>query len=107
MKIQPQNGDLKIYFNSNGTTRNFSVNSLSEAVYLFYKLAEGDLSMDDVEYNVIDLEVYNSEEKEWETYYNEDGLDFKEILDEVDPVAPRTFEYSIDGLRKSLDKVRS
>lgn len=101
----PQNKELRIYFNSTGAVRYYSVKDIEEAVYLFKKLAQGDLTNSDIAFNIIDLEIYNSEDSEWETYYNEDGWDFKEVLEEMDTALTRTVPYTIDDLNKQLAKV--
>lgn len=75
--------DLRIYFNTNGVTKFYPVDSLEEAAYLFDKLANADLEAgDEVEFNVIELETFDGESLEWESYYDEDGRSFSEIQEE-------------------------
>lgn len=75
--------DLRLYFNSNGVSRIYPVSSLEEATYLHDKLAEGDLSAgDDIQFNVIELEKFDGDSLDWESFYDEDGRSFSEIQEE-------------------------
>jgi hypothetical protein len=83
---QPQKGDLRIYYSSNGLTRLYPVKDVEEGKYLFTKLAEGDVNNGAVDWNVIDLEVFEDldigDAMDWCTWYDEEGRSISDILDE-------------------------
>jgi hypothetical protein len=71
---------LRLWWNTNGHNKYYKVNSVEEAEILFSDLSWKQLSDESIIFNAGGLEIF--EDNEWCEYYNEDGLDLSDIMNE-------------------------
>lgn len=76
----PKENDLRVWWNRNGINTYHVVNSVESAKRLISICSTSDLANPNVEWNAGGLEVF--ENGEWVEYYDEDGRDIMEIMDE-------------------------
>lgn len=79
--MEPSN--LALYYIRNGHETIFPVKNVLHAIVLAEAIADSDLLNETIDFNMIGLAEYNSETQEVESdYFDEDGLEFREIWDE-------------------------
>ena len=71
---------LRVYWIRDGKTTYYRVEDVEEAKKIIERETQKDLHDLRITWNASGLEVY--EDGEWCEYYNEDGLDIKEIMEE-------------------------
>ena len=77
-----ERGDLRIWWTSNPPRKAFRrrVNNVNEAIKVINLLADYDLYLEDlISMNACGLEIF--EDGKWDEYYNEDGDDIQQIMD--------------------------
>ena len=83
MKVKTKIGQLRVYWISNPPTKvpfKRLVKNVVEAIYIINLLTDYDLHLGDLIFaNASGLEVYE-QEFGWTEYYNEEGMDIKEII---------------------------
>ena len=73
---------LRAWWNRNSTQITKDVKTVEEAIKWINEQAELDLKDNNIIWNAGGLEEF--EDGEWSEYYNEDGLDIKEIIEEIE-----------------------
>lgn len=94
MRTKTKNGTLRIYHIRNGhIVHQGNVTSPIQAIALIEQWADEDLKNPNVEFNTFGLEVYDDTdlpeedkgtEAGWSEWYNSDGEDIQEIMDELE-----------------------
>lgn len=74
--------DLKVYHIQNGIQHLYPVKDVEQAKRLIGTLSESDLYNELVEFNAFGLVEWDSDEKDYFEWYDEDGRDIMEIMDE-------------------------
>jgi len=70
---------LRVWHNVNGDNHFHNVGSVKQAQEVINKWIKNDLMFDDIIFNAFGLEIL--ENGEWSEYYNDDGLDIMELID--------------------------
>ena len=71
---------LRVWWNRNGKQTNFSVKDVEQAKQVIERETQKDLKNPFVVWNAFGLEVF--EDGDWCEFYNEDGLDILEIINQ-------------------------
>lgn len=71
---------LRVWWNRNGNQTNFSVKDVEQAKQVIERETQKDLKNPIVVWNACGLEVF--EDGDWCEFYNEDGLDILEIINQ-------------------------
>ena len=94
MRTKTKNGTLRVWHIRNGNmAHQIEVESPIQAIALIEQWADEDLKNPNVEFNAFGLEVYDDTdlpeedkgtEAGWSEWYNSDGEDIQEIMDELE-----------------------
>lgn len=71
---------LRVYWIRDGKSTYFNVKDVEEAKKVIERETQKDLRDPHVTWNASGLEVF--EDGEWSEYYNDEGLDIKEVMEE-------------------------
>lgn len=72
---------LRVYRHTNKQIIEQKVKNIQEAIDFINEWTEKDLKDDSTEWNVFGLEEFNPVTDEYEEWYNEDGEDILEVID--------------------------
>lgn len=94
MKLKTKNGTLRVYHIQNGNVAHqLEVETPMQAIAHIELWADEDLKNPNIEFNAFGLEVYDDTdlpdedkgtEAGWSEWYNSDGEDIAEIMDEIE-----------------------
>ena len=88
--LKTKNGTLRVYHIQNGNmAHQLEVETPIQAISHIELWADEDLKNPYVEFNAFGLEVFNEEDLDngnagWSEWYNSDGEDIQEIMDEIE-----------------------
>ena len=88
--LKTKNGTLRVYHIQNGNmAHQLEVETPMQAIAHIELWADEDLKNPHVEFNAFGLEVFNEEDLDngnagWSEWYNSDGEDIQEIMDEIE-----------------------
>ena len=88
--LKTKNGTLRVYHIQNGNmAHQLEVETPIQAIAHIELWADEDLKNPYVEFNAFGLEVFNEEDLDngnsgWSEWYNSDGQDIEEIMDEIE-----------------------
>ena len=74
--------DLKVYHIQNGIEHLYPIKDIDHAKRLISDLIESDLNNPNVEFNAFGVVEWDEEEQDYGEWYDEDGRDIMEILDD-------------------------
>lgn len=74
--------DLKVYHIQNGIEHLYPIKDIDHAKRLISDLVESDLNNPNVEFNAFGVVEWDEEEQDYGEWYDEDGRDIMEILDD-------------------------
>jgi hypothetical protein len=74
-------GKLRVVAIRNGVSDYYDVENVEGAKELINNLADADLKNQSIVWNVFDLEIWDEEYDDWVTYYDDEGLCIREIID--------------------------
>ena len=74
--------ELKVYHIQNGIEHLYPIQNIEQAKRLITELAQSDLFNEAIEFNAFGVLEWDSEEQDYFEYYDEDGRDIMEILDD-------------------------
>ena len=88
--LKTKNGTLRVYHIQNGNVAHqLEVETPMQAIAHIELWADEDLKNPNIEFNAFGLEVFNEEDLDndnagWSEWYNSDGEDIAEIMDEIE-----------------------
>ena len=88
--LKTKNGTLRVYHIQNGNVAHqLEVETPMQAIAYIELWAGEDLKNPHIEFNAFGLEVFNEEDLDngnagWSEWYNSDGEDIAEIMDEIE-----------------------
>ena len=88
--LKTKNGTLRVYHIQNGNmAHQLEVETPMQAIAHIELWADEDLKNPNIEFNAFGLEVFNEEDLDngnagWSEWYNSDGEDIQEIMDEIE-----------------------
>lgn len=76
------NKDFRVWWNTDGDEFEFFVDTIDEAKIVLKTLTRRDLQDDTIGYNAGGLEERNHEADEWNEWYDDDGRDITEVMND-------------------------
>ena len=74
---------LRVYRHTNKQSIEENVENIQEAIDFINEWSAKDLKDNSIEWNAFGLEEFNPDSNEFEEYYNENGEDILEIIDNL------------------------